>query len=119
MVDPSKLCPEGFHFAEPTLQDDFETPSKWLERRSVAPLNYYFVDFEMAEYFPPGTDDRLCLGIYGQEKDVPEMSMTIPYDPFKLDVFQLGSAMTHLMEVSDLLLLLTCAKLSFLVLWRT
>ena len=100
MVDPSKLCPEGFHFGDPRYRDDFRTPSRWLERRSVAPLDYYFIDFELAEYFPPSLDNRLCIGFYGQNKNVPEMSLTVPYDPFKLDVFQLGGAMADLVKVS-------------------
>ena len=99
MVDPSKLCPKGFHFSKPSYREDFKTRTKWLERRSVSPLTYYFIDFEMAEYFPPGPDNRVCLGIYGQDRDVPELSMTVPYDPFKLDVFQLGGAMGDLIEV--------------------
>jgi len=100
MVDPSKLCPKGFHFSKPSYREDFKTRAKWLERHSVSPLNYYFIDFEMAEYFPPEPDNRVCLGIYGQDRDVPELSMTVPYDPFKLDVFQLGGAITRLMKAS-------------------
>ncbi|KAF8884878.1 hypothetical protein CPB84DRAFT_1775315 [Gymnopilus junonius] len=98
MIDPTKICPGGFHFAANDLQEDFKKPSKWLERRFVSPVKYYFIDFEMSEQLPSGPDTRLSLGIVGQDRTVPEMSMTIPYDPFKVDVFQLGGVIPELIK---------------------
>ncbi|KAF9479777.1 hypothetical protein BDN70DRAFT_787482, partial [Pholiota conissans] len=36
--------------------------------------------------------------IIGQVRNIPEMSETVPYDPFKVDVYQLGKASQGLID---------------------
>ncbi|KDR79996.1 hypothetical protein GALMADRAFT_1173938 [Galerina marginata CBS 339.88] len=95
MMDPTKVIPSGFHFVLNHLQDDVKTQVIYNDRRSVAPVKYYFIDYETADRFEPG---EKCLGMIGQNRTVPEMSPTVPYDPFKVDVYQLGSVIPRLIE---------------------
>ena len=33
------------------------------------------------------------LGIAGRDRDVPELSKNVPYDPFKVDIFTIGNVL--------------------------
>uniref|UniRef100_A0A8H8CK66 Protein kinase domain-containing protein n=1 Tax=Psilocybe cubensis TaxID=181762 RepID=A0A8H8CK66_PSICU len=87
MMDPTDVIPSSFHHGDNYYQPDGKTRIEFKDRCSVSRVKYYIIDFEFANYFP---NNKLCVGLYGQQKDVPEMSRTVPYDPFKLDVFQVG-----------------------------
>ncbi|PPQ81782.1 hypothetical protein CVT25_013669 [Psilocybe cyanescens] len=95
MMDPTDVIPSSFHHAEDFYQPDGKTRIDFRDRCSVAPVQYYIIDYETADYFPPTT---LCVGFYGQERDVPELSHTAPYDPFKLDIYQLGTLVRMFVE---------------------
>lgn len=89
-MDSDAMYPEGFH----PIKIDF-TPDR-LRRaeytsRTVAGVKYYFVDFGMSCYLPDATSPRLVTGSDGRDQDPPELSDTVPYDPFKLDVFIIGN----------------------------
>lgn len=56
------------------------------------PVRYYFIDFGLSSLIQAGRS-RLVLGIFSQDKEVPELSMTTPYDAFKLDIFVLGNVL--------------------------
>lgn len=102
MVDSTKLVPHGdFSFARPYKKEDWSSFVKSVERRSVAPLKYYFIDFETSRRYSLDEKNPLCLGRFGQVRNVPEMPETVPYNPFKLDVYQLGSAFEPMFEVSN------------------
>jgi hypothetical protein len=58
--------------------------------RSEAPVKYYFIDFGLATRFEKGRAG-LVTGADGRDRDVPELSDHVPYDPFKVDVFILGN----------------------------
>jgi hypothetical protein len=72
----------------------------------------YIIDFEVAVQFPTecSSHERLCTWIPcgGSMTDptqycrpcIPEMPADIPYDPFKLDVWQLGSHFHTAFDVS-------------------
>ncbi|KDR79995.1 hypothetical protein GALMADRAFT_1174063 [Galerina marginata CBS 339.88] len=95
MMDSTKVIPSGFHFARQYVQDDFKTQIIYHDRRSVGPVKYYSIDYETARHFFPG---EKCTGVMGQNRNVPEMSETVPYDPFKLDVYQLGAIIPRFIE---------------------
>ncbi|PPQ81709.1 hypothetical protein CVT25_013439 [Psilocybe cyanescens] len=95
MMDPTDVIPSSFHHSKDFYQPDGKTRIDFRDRCSVSSVKYYTIDYEMSDYFPPNT---LCVGFYGQEKDVPELSDTVPYDPFKLDIFQLGTVVQMFIE---------------------
>ncbi|PPQ81781.1 hypothetical protein CVT25_013668 [Psilocybe cyanescens] len=95
MMDLTDVIPSSFHHSFDFYQPDGKTRIDFRDRCSVAPVKYYIIDYETSDYFPPNT---LCVGYYGQEKDVPELSNTIPYDPFKLDIYQIGTVVQMFIE---------------------
>ncbi|GJE92549.1 kinase-like domain-containing protein [Phanerochaete sordida] len=92
LMDARPLYPQGFHPAYPHRLPlpNWDKPSTSYTRLSApGPVRYYFSDFGMSTRFSPG-GPRLVTGELGAERDVPELSSTTPYDPFKVDVFVLG-----------------------------
>ncbi len=66
----------------------------------VAPLKYFSIDFETKIRYSPNKKNLRCIGKFGQECEVPELSDIVPYKPFKLDVYQLGMIFPPLFKVS-------------------
>ena len=57
LVDSTKLVPDGdVSFHEQLRSEDLSRRLTPVERRSVAPLKYFFIDFETAIRF--STDDK-------------------------------------------------------------
>ncbi|KAH9478442.1 hypothetical protein JR316_0008897 [Psilocybe cubensis] len=98
MMDPTDVIPGGFHHSKQYAKPDGKTSIDIRDRCTVPTIKYYIIDFETASYFPPNS---LCIGRYGQEKAAPEFSNTIPFDPFKLDVYQLGMLVHRLIQRYD------------------
>jgi len=49
--------------------------------------------------YPRGERDIRDIGTLGQDKTVPELSDDIPYDPFKVDIYQLGHVFLKIVHV--------------------
>ncbi|KAI0334855.1 hypothetical protein GY45DRAFT_1242123 [Cubamyces sp. BRFM 1775] len=91
MMDASALFPRGFHPVAQTALPDAVTSAPVLSR-SAARVHYYFIDFGISTRFDPkSSSPRLVTGKDGLDQEPPELSKTIPYDPFKLDVFLIGN----------------------------
>ena len=91
MMDASLLFPRGFHPIVQTSLPDAVTPAPVLSR-STARVQYYFIDFGISTHFDLNSSSpRLVTGQDGLDQEPPELSRTIPYDPFKLDVFLIGN----------------------------
>ncbi|KLO08637.1 hypothetical protein SCHPADRAFT_835082 [Schizopora paradoxa] len=93
MFDASSMYPEGFH---PDMQymtkDGLRLLGEGLKRADVSPpVRYYFIDFGISSRFAGSSKRRLVTGSRCQDRDVPELSDAIPYDPFYVDVFILGN----------------------------
>ncbi|RDB20053.1 hypothetical protein Hypma_013004 [Hypsizygus marmoreus] len=100
MLDASNIVPNGFHFIRRATEDGVK-PIKELERWSVRPVKYYFIDFELSTKYPAGATHVMDVGFLGQDKSVPEMSLTVPYNPFKVDVYQLGNVFLGIVDKYD------------------
>ncbi|KAF9002389.1 hypothetical protein BDZ89DRAFT_1081356, partial [Hymenopellis radicata] len=90
LMDSSRVVPSGFHFAAPYLQEACED-CNWVKTRRrcrVRPVKYFFIDFESVSFHPEGTENARVLGIFGQYTVMPELSLSVPYNPFKVDIFQ-------------------------------
>ncbi|KIM35939.1 hypothetical protein M413DRAFT_449476 [Hebeloma cylindrosporum] len=68
---------------------------EWLERWTVRPVRYYLIDFGLSRELDL-KDDPGFLGVWGQDKTVPEMSETIPANTFKVDVYHFGNVIKRL-----------------------
>jgi hypothetical protein len=94
-MDAKALYPKGFHpvytFRLPETADFAP-----ILPRYTAHIVYYYVDFGISSHIPTDSPDKLVLGDLGRDQSVPELSTTIPYDPFKVDVFILGNVFQRL-----------------------
>ena len=90
LMDATALYPRGHHPVKRNLLPDVSDIAPHLPRERGV-VKYYFADFGLSSYFPPDSADRLVVGELGREQDVPELSVDVPYDPFKVDVFIIGS----------------------------
>ncbi|KAF9018052.1 hypothetical protein BDZ89DRAFT_1021737 [Hymenopellis radicata] len=89
LMDSSRVVPSGFHFAAPELQEGDNC--KWVKTRRrcrVRPVKYFFIDFESVSFHPEGPENARVLGFFGQYNVMPELSLSVPYNPFKVDIFQ-------------------------------
>ncbi|KAG6859883.1 hypothetical protein C0995_002525 [Termitomyces sp. Mi166 len=85
--------PEGFRFGAPLTYDMCSYRDlKWRNRSSARPMQYYFIDFDISKQYPVDEKIETSTGLSGQDRTVPEMLDNKPYDPFKVDVYQLGNA---------------------------
>lgn len=92
MMDATQLYPKGFHPVQEDFLHDLEHRAPVIPRIGVwPPVRYYFVDFGIAVSIPAEVQPKRAIGAYGLDQDVPELSFTTPYDPFKVDVFIVGN----------------------------
>nr|GAT55325.1 predicted protein [Mycena chlorophos] len=99
MMDATDVVPGGFHFCSPrTVNGDLRSDYEWRDRCSVPAVQYYFIDFGLSTYHPELEGQQLArsAGIVGQDDTVPELSMTVEYNPFKLDIYQSGNCFLNL-----------------------
>ena len=89
-MDAKALFPKGFH---PVYENMLPSGAGYAPvlPRSTAEIKYYYVDFGISSHIPSDSPDKLVVGNFGRDQDVPELSITVPYDPFKVDVFILGN----------------------------
>ncbi|KAJ7476715.1 kinase-like domain-containing protein [Mycena latifolia] len=101
VMDSSRMIPGGFHFVNPSTSDglnylreytgDDSDPRLMKSRTQAGPIHYCFIDFGLSVRFPSFEARQLVTGNFGRlRKRVPEISATIPYDPFKVDVRLVG-----------------------------
>ncbi|KAJ7435028.1 kinase-like domain-containing protein [Mycena galericulata] len=98
MMDESRVVPAGSRFCYPRSHTGFPGLFSWENRCSVGPVDYYYIDFGLSMHFPDGKDTALTTGTLRTFKTIPELSLTVPYNPFKVDIFQLGLTMHKLIE---------------------
>ncbi|GBE79228.1 hypothetical protein SCP_0204250 [Sparassis crispa] len=94
MMDVNALYPQGFHPVNDLFFPDGLTPLPY-HSRTDAPITYYYIDFGISVVIPPDVHPKLALGDNGRDQEVPELSLTIPYDPFKVDSFIIGNVLRH------------------------
>ena len=91
MMEAWSLYPRGFHPVVTKHLPDLSGRAPVVARLGAwPPVKYYFVDFGISVKFPSEVESKLALGVIGLDREVPELSDTKPYDPFKVDVFILG-----------------------------
>jgi len=86
----NQLADRGSHFARPTGHDGINRNLTWRYRCTVAPVHYYYIDFGLSTWHPNGRENARAAGVIGQIKDIPDFSAPTPYNPFKVDIYQLG-----------------------------
>ncbi|EJD51739.1 hypothetical protein AURDEDRAFT_159478 [Auricularia subglabra TFB-10046 SS5] len=74
------------HPVKETYSTDLQT---MLTPVPNAPRRYYFIDFGVSSHHE-GAGPHLVTGLICRDRTAPELSPTVPYDPFKLDIYLLG-----------------------------
>ncbi|KAJ3523004.1 hypothetical protein NMY22_g11642 [Coprinellus aureogranulatus] len=101
LIDPTKILPKGFHPFEPHSPPQGRWSKSrrlyWRERWSTRPNRYYLIDFGFSMMFESKEGNRVT-GRCGQDASAPEMSLDAPYDPFPVDVYQLGNMLLILSD---------------------
>jgi hypothetical protein len=101
MMDESRVVPKGSHFNRRHSHDGVKYNLTWRHRCAVTPVHYFYIDFGLSGCYPHGQESATALGTIGQIKDIPEFSTGSPYNPFKLDICQLGRTILEVIEVSN------------------
>ncbi|KAF8916470.1 kinase-like domain-containing protein [Mucidula mucida] len=102
LMDCTEVYPQGYHWAKPHTTDGLRTTVPHVLRCQVAtPVRYYITDFEGALSFPEGKQHALAKGSFCQIKTSPEWHSRAPYNPFLLDVYNVGATFLALCECND------------------
>ena len=91
MMRADGLFPGGFHPYLQLMTPDILHRAKYLYRRDVRLIKYYFIDFGISLRFNESDTNRLVYGFKGMDREVPELFDGLKYDPFPLDIFILGN----------------------------
>ncbi|KAJ7661728.1 kinase-like domain-containing protein [Mycena rosella] len=98
MMDESRVVPKGSHFSNTRTHTGFHGLFSWNNRCTVHPVDYYYIDFGLSLYFPGGKETALQTGTLRTFPTIPELSPIVPYNPFMVDIFQLGLTMHGLID---------------------
>ncbi|KAF8180296.1 hypothetical protein K438DRAFT_1938270 [Mycena galopus ATCC 62051] len=101
VIEESRLIPKGSHWYNPDSHSGFSGHFfSWKTRCSLRPaVRYYYIDFGLSNHFPGGKESARIATTLRTFPMIPELSLTVPYNPFYVDVFQLGLAMSRIIEV--------------------
>lgn len=91
--------PDGPRPADPFSHGDIKHSMFPHQDRSEDHALYYFIDFGLSSIYPNFEERGLIRGRVGQDKTVPEFSDVIPFDPFKVDIYQLGGILERVEQV--------------------
>jgi len=92
LMDASAMYPRSFHPIKCNHLPDGFTLATEIPR-TEAGVRYHFIDYGISSYFPPGQPRALVTGRSGLDQDVPELSDTVPYEPFAVDIFIVGNTL--------------------------
>lgn len=95
-MDGQSLYPDGFHPVNTFCDVTGTTYTRQLSRADTQ-VKYYYIDFGISVYVPPDRFPKLAIGGLGRDQDPPELSFTVPYDPFKLDIFIIGNMLRNVL----------------------
>ncbi len=91
MLDGTPLYPKGFHPSAKILLPSGQLSAKPHRRADVPSVRYYITDYGISSHFPDTSTPCLVTGLDAQDRDVPELSDDVPYNPFAVDIFTLGN----------------------------
>lgn len=100
MMDAKAIYPDGHHPVRLGYSPDALYRVSPLPRAGNS-VRYYYIDFGLSLRFPVGVVPS-AIGILGRDREVPELSDSVPYNPFKVDIFALGNLYAKEFEQVDL-----------------
>ncbi|KAF9028556.1 hypothetical protein BDZ89DRAFT_1066030 [Hymenopellis radicata] len=101
VMDSREVCPKGYLFARPNTVDG-KARVPYIHRcRVPSPVRYYIIDFESSLHYPAGKPTARTEGARCQVKTSPEWNSDAPYNPFPLDVYNVGASFLDLCQDYD------------------
>jgi len=98
MMDASAMYPEGFHpYTQQYAKEGAVYNLAKALTRTQAPPKYYLIDFGISTRYTDTGSPILDVGMPGRSR-APELSATVPYDPFAVDVFAYGEVLLREIE---------------------
>lgn len=102
MLDGSSILPQGFHPIFHFLNVSGQGLAPHIPRNKAENAKYYLIDFGISTHFTDPNQPRLVTGPYCQDHSVPELSDSVPYDPFAVDVYIIGNVFKiHIIKVCN------------------
>ncbi len=99
-MDCTEVYPQSYHWARQNTLDGLQTVAPHILRCQVAtPVRYHLTDFEGASSYPEGKQHALTRGAFCQIKTSPEFHSRELYNPFSLDVYNVGATFLAFCEV--------------------
>ncbi|KAJ7220162.1 kinase-like domain-containing protein [Mycena pura] len=100
VMEESRLIPKGSHWRNPESHSGSTGHFfSWKNRCSLHPaVRYYYIDFGLSKHFPGGKESARLTSTLRTFPMIPELSLTVPYNPFYVDIFQLGLAMSRIID---------------------
>jgi len=89
-MDPVGMFPNGYNPAQPSSALGKANVSVSWRPRMLSGPRYYFIDFERSVKYNSYDERGLVVGTNVHAEGAPELSDTVPYDPFAYNVFALG-----------------------------
>ncbi|KAH7107368.1 hypothetical protein BKA62DRAFT_740279 [Auriculariales sp. MPI-PUGE-AT-0066] len=106
MMDASQLIPDGWNpwMVNSTYPDKSDGPVRKIRAlsRSKVDVQYFYIDFGLSVKFPDAQPRGTMTGTGGLNRNVPELSDIIPYDPFPVDIYMFGDMLRDLSTVRKL-----------------
>ncbi|KDN34740.1 hypothetical protein RSAG8_12182, partial [Rhizoctonia solani AG-8 WAC10335] len=90
LMDSGPLYEEPFHPFHQTQSIDVQRFIYPKYKRSQKGTRYYIIDLGYAKWFQDKNSPRTATGLHAREP-APEQAGGSPYDPFAVDVYQLGT----------------------------
>ncbi|CAE6476653.1 unnamed protein product [Rhizoctonia solani] len=111
MMDSRLLYTEPFHPVNQQRSLDFRRSVYPRYRRHQVVIHYYLIDLGYAKWFRDPTSPKLVTGLHARER-APEQKSGKPYNPFAVDVYQLGAVIRRdlIPRISELEFLLPLAR---------
>ncbi|KAF8916473.1 kinase-like domain-containing protein [Mucidula mucida] len=102
LMDCTEVYPQSYHWARQNTLDGLQTVAPHILRCQVAtPVRYHLTDFEGASSYPEGKQHALTRGAFCQIKTSPEFHSRELYNPFSLDVYNVGATFLAFCECND------------------
>ena len=85
------MFPNGYHAFSQSFEPDFIRVARPKRRRGAKGIKYIIIDFGISSRFASVEDREFVYGCMAADPTIPELSDSLPYDPFSLDVYTLGN----------------------------
>jgi hypothetical protein len=96
VMEEARVVPKGSHFTNEETHSGRPGTFWRKERCTFMDIQYYY---SLSRYYPEGNENATALGRLRGFEEIPELWDNLPYNPFRVDVYQLGITILEVIEV--------------------